>query len=60
MAGTVPARTPGTRLHVVKQVVDGKRRTRVEAEATFAHQPWAKWARYVRVSGGFFCWEVSE
>jgi hypothetical protein len=58
--GTLPSRTPGTRLHVVKIMVDGKRRTRAEAEATFAGKEWARGAVYVRMSGGYYVFEVPE
>ena len=58
--GTLRDRAPGTRLHRVKVMVDGRRRTKAEAAATFAHQPWASKARYAQASAGWYCWEVPE
>lgn len=58
--GGVRARTPGTTLWMVRIVSDGKRRTREEAAATFAQQPFATSAVEAGMSGAFYVWEIDE
>lgn len=50
-------RAPGHVRFLVAATVDGKARDRHEAEATFAHQPWAAEARYIGNARGHFIWD---
>ncbi len=51
------SRRPGTELHRVKTMRDGKRLSRDEAALTFKSKPWAKTARFIASSCGWFVWE---
>lgn len=44
----------------VRITVDGHRRTRAEAAATFAHQTFARSAVDAGMSGGWYLWHIEE